>query len=130
MKRLVIPIEMSKGINSRISGHFGRAPFFMVIEIDEEGKVVKQEAVPNDSEHFGGKGLPPDRILKLKPDAVVTHGMGPRALSRFQNAKVAVLRANSNTVKELLSSYAKDELEELTDQGFISKIKSVFKCSG
>ena len=115
MKRIVVPVDGDKGLNSRLSGHFGRAPFFMVVELDEKGKVEKREAMPNDSEHFGGSGLPPDRILQLEPDAVITYGMGPRALDRFQQAKVAVLRANSSTVKDLILAYVKDELEELTE---------------
>jgi predicted Fe-Mo cluster-binding NifX family protein len=115
MKRIVFPVDEVFGLDSRLSGHFGRAPFFIVVELDEEGKVVKQEAVSNTSEHFGGSGFPPDRILQLKPNAVIAYGMGPRALTRFQQAKVAVLRANSNTVNELISAYNRDELEELTE---------------
>ena len=113
--RFVVPIEEDKGVDSRLSEHFGRAPFFAVFELDKDGQILSQNAVPNDSEHFGGTGLPPDRILQLKPDAVITFGMGPRALSQFQEAKVAVLRANSNTVNGVISSYVKDELEELTE---------------
>jgi predicted Fe-Mo cluster-binding NifX family protein len=33
----------------------------------------------------------------------------------LQEAKVAVLRANSDTVNGVISSYVKDELEELTE---------------
>jgi len=113
--RFVVPIEEDKGVDSRLSEHFGRAPFFAVFELDEDGKILNQKVVLNESEHFGGTGFPPDRILQLKPDAVITFGMGPRALSQFQEAKVAVLRANSNTVNGVISSYIKDELEELTE---------------
>jgi len=113
--RFVVPVEEDKGVDSRLSEHFGRAPFFAVFELDEDGKILNQKAVPNESEHFGGTGFPPDRILQLKPDAVITFGMGPRALSQFQEAKVAVLRANSDTVNGVISSYIKDELEELTE---------------
>ena len=113
--RIVIPVEEDKGVDSRLSEHFGRAPFFAVFELDEDGKISNQKVVPNESEHFGGTGFPPDRILQLKPDAVITFGMGPRALSQFQEAKVAVLRANSDTVNGVISSYVKDELEELTE---------------
>jgi predicted Fe-Mo cluster-binding NifX family protein len=113
--RFVVPIEEDKGVDSRLSEHFGRAPFFAVFELDEDGKISNQKVVLNESEHFGGTGFPPDRILQLKPDAVITFGMGPRALSQFQEAKVAVLRADSNTVKAVISSYVKDELEELTE---------------
>jgi len=80
MVRIVIPVAENRGIGSHLSDHFGRAPFFAVFELDEEGKIIDHKVVPNDTEHFGGVGLPPDRILQLKPDAVITYGMGPRAL--------------------------------------------------
>ncbi len=113
--RVIIPVEEDKGVDSKLSEHFGRAPFFAVFELEKDGQILNQNAVPNESEHFGGTGFPPDRILQLKPDAVITFGMGPRALSQFQEAKVAVLRANSDTVNGVISSYVKDELEELTE---------------
>ena len=113
--KIVIPIVEEKGVNSLLSEHFGRAPFFAFLELDEVGRVMSLKAVPNTSEHFGGTGFPPDRILQLKPDVVIAYGMGPRALSRFQEAKVAVLRANSSTVQSVVSSCVKDELEELTE---------------
>ena len=115
LSRIVIPVSENRGIDSQLSSHFGRAPFFAVFELREDGQIISYRAVPNDSEHFGGVGLPPDRILQLKPDVVITYDMGPRALSRFQNARVAVLRANSSNVRDVLSSYVRDELEELTE---------------
>jgi len=110
--RIVIPVSDEKG--ELLSEHFGRAPYFAWYEIGE-GKIVDNGIIPNESEHFGGTGHPPDRILQLKPDALITYGMGPRALSIFQNAKVAVLRANSGTVKDVITAYIADELEELTE---------------
>ena len=113
--RIVIPVLDESGLNARLSEHFGRAPYFAVIELDENGRVLNQRTVPNVSEHFGGTGRPPDRILQLEPDALITYGMGPRALNIFQSVRVAVLRANSNTVREVIAAYNKDELKELTE---------------
>ena len=113
--RIVIPVIDDRGADSLLSEHFGRAPFFAVFELSEDGRILAQGAAPNNSKHFGGVGLPPDRILRLKPDAVITYGMGPRALSRFQHARVAVLGANSNVVRDVLSAYVRNELEELTE---------------
>jgi predicted Fe-Mo cluster-binding NifX family protein len=113
--KVVIPVTNNRGVDSQLSEHFGRAPFFAVFDFDEDGQILSSRAVPNESEHFGGVGFPPDRILQLNPDAVITYGMGPRALTRFQNAGVAVLRANASLVKDVLSAYAKDRLEELTE---------------
>jgi len=113
--KVVIPVTDDKGADSQLSEHFGRAPFFAVFDFDEDGQVLSKKAVPNESEHFGGVGFPPDRILQLKPDAVITYGMGPRALGRFQDARVAVLRANSGIVKDVISAYLKNQLQELTE---------------
>jgi len=87
----------------------------MVVEINLAGEVSSIEAVPNTSEHFGGFGRPPDKILSLKPAAVVTYGMGPRALNIFQQARVAVLRTTAATVGEVVEAYKRNELEELTE---------------
>ena len=114
-ERIVIPVIENSGLESRLSEHFGRAPYFMVVEIDSKGEIVNIEAIPNTSEHFGGFGRPPDKILQLRPTALITYGMGPRALSIFQQARVAVLRANASTVREVIEAFKRNELEELTD---------------
>ncbi len=114
-ERIVIPVIENSGLESRLSEHFGRAPYFMVVEIDSKGEIVNIEAIPNTSEHFGGFGRPPDKILQLRPTALITYGMGPRALSIFQQARVAVLRANASTVREVIEAFKRNELEELTE---------------
>jgi predicted Fe-Mo cluster-binding NifX family protein len=113
--RIVIPVINEEGLNAQLSGHFGRAPYFAVIDLDDTGEVVEQSTIANTSEHFGGVGLPPQRILQLKLDALITYGMGPKALTIFQNAKVAVLRTRANTVQEVVKAYNNDELSELTE---------------
>ena len=114
-ERIVIPVIENSGLESRLSEHFGRAPYFMVVEIDSKGETVNIEAIPNTSEHFGGFGRPPDKILQLRPTALITYGMGPRALSIFQQARVAVLKANASTVREVIEAFKRNELEELTE---------------
>lgn len=111
MLRIVIPVADERG--EMLSDHFGRAPYFAWYEL-EGGSVVDSGFVPNDSEHFGGTGLPPDRILQLRPEAVITFGMGRRALNRFQGAGVAVLQAVGNRTSENLARFIGGELTELT----------------
>ena len=113
--RIVIPVLDESGLNARLSEHFGRAPYFAVIELDENGRISNQKTVSNVGEHFGGSGRRADFILQLKPNAIITYGMGPRGLNIYQSVRVAVLRANANTVEEVIAAYNKDELEELTE---------------
>jgi len=113
--RIVIPVLDESGLNARLSEHFGRAPYFAVIELDENGRISNQKTVSNVGEHFGGSGRRADFILQLEPNAIITYGMGPRGLNIYQSVRVAVLRANANTVGEVIAAYNKDELEELTE---------------
>jgi|GEM_PF-6425152 len=41
--------------------------------------------------------------------------MGPKALSIFQEAGIAVLKVNAETVKDVVEAYIQDKLEELTE---------------
>jgi predicted Fe-Mo cluster-binding NifX family protein len=119
--RIVIPVSSEGDLNAQLSEHFGRAPYFAVVDLDDNGSVSSQKTVPNTSEHFGDTGLPHtcnlhvDRILQLRPNALITYGMGARALAIFQNARVPVLRANANTVKDVIAAYKNEALEELTE---------------
>lgn len=113
--RLVVPSSEEKGLDSQLSQHFGRAPFYIVVDLDENGSIISDSVIPNTSEHFGGVGVPPDRIIQLKPNALVTYGLGSKALAMFQAADVAVLRTEANTVREVVSAYNNNEMQELTE---------------
>ena len=113
--RIAIPVEDANGLNARLSQHFGRAPYFAVVELDENAKVLNLQIVPNKSEHFGGMGKPPEILMGLRPNAVITYGMGPRALNMFQSTNIAVLQTNKYFVKDVIEAYNRDELVELTE---------------
>ena len=82
---------------------------------DENGEVSNVKTVPNVGEHAGGMGFSHDHILEYKPKALIVYGMGPRGLNTFQSAGVVVLKANANTVGEVVKAYREDKLEELTE---------------
>jgi predicted Fe-Mo cluster-binding NifX family protein len=113
--RIVVPTEEDNSLDSKLAEHFGRAPYFTVIDLNEKNEISNVKTIQNVGEHVGGSGYAHDLVLELKPNAIIVHGMGPRGLIGFQNVRVAVLKANANTVREVVSSYKEDELEELTE---------------
>ena len=113
--RIVVPAVDKSGLNAQLAEHFGRAPYFAVVDLDEKGEVSEVKAIPNIGEYAGGRGQTHDNILELQPNAIIVYGMGPRGLSTFQSAGVAVLRANANTVSEVIAAYKDDKLQELTE---------------
>ena len=113
--RIVIPVVDESGLETQIAEHFGRTPFFAVIDLDENGQITEQKTIPNAGEHLGGGGRRASFILNLKPNVIIAYGMGPRGLSIYQSERVAVLKANSPTVKDVIMAYNEDKLEELTE---------------
>lgn len=113
--RIVIPVVDESGLDAQISEHFGRTPFFAVVDLDREGEIAEQKTVPNAGEHFGGGGRRSDFILGLKPNVIIAYGMGPRGIGIFQSEQVAVLKANSHRVKDVIMAYKGGKLVELTE---------------
>lgn len=102
-------------MDSRLAGHFGRAPYFAVIEIEEDGQFTSIKAVANFGEHFGGRGQAHDNILGWKPDFLIVYGMGPRGLDSMAAAGVTVLQAEGRTVQEVIAAIRENKLKELVE---------------
>ena len=107
-QRLLIPTQDAEGTS--LAGHFGRAPFFTIIDLDENDQVISKKVHPNTSEHSGGRGHAHDNVLRLQPTVMIVNGMGPRGLRSFENQNIPVLKANSAFIDELVSSFTKREL--------------------
>lgn len=110
--RVIIPVEDESGLDARLAEHFGRAPYFAVVDL-ENGKVSNVKTEPNTGEHLGGTGHPHENLLALKPNVIVANGMGPGGLQSFKNARVIVLKADANTVKGIITSFKQGKLTEL-----------------
>jgi predicted Fe-Mo cluster-binding NifX family protein len=115
MKRILVPVVDQQGLNARLAEHFGRASGFAVVDLDEKGEVSNVKTVSNTSEHVGGMGYAHDNVLELQPNVLILYGMGPRGLNTFRSAGVTVLKANADTVGEVIAAYKKGELEELSE---------------
>jgi predicted Fe-Mo cluster-binding NifX family protein len=111
----MIPVESEEGLLSEVAQHFGRAPFFAIVELDENCKIIGVRTEKNKSEHMGGApGHSHESFLSLKPDVVVAFSMGPGALNTFKEEGIPVLQAKALTVEENIAEYNEDKLEELT----------------
>src|SRR3989304_3706695 len=112
--RIVIPVENEAGLKSAIAEHFGRAPFFAVVDLNEQCKVVSVKTEANTGEHQGGTGHPHENLLALKPNVIIACGMGPGGLASFNNAGVNVLKATAATVEESVAQFKSGKLEKVT----------------
>ncbi|KUK14618.1 MAG: NifB/NifX family molybdenum-iron cluster-binding protein [Synergistetes bacterium] len=114
-KRIVVPVLEDKGLDSKLSAHFGRSPYFAVVDIDESGEVIDVKVEPNRGEHFGGGRKARDIVLAYKPDSVIVLNIGPGAIAGLREAGVKVFRAKASSLRETVLSYWRGELEELDE---------------
>ena len=111
--RILIPTQDMEG--TEVTDHFGRAPYFAVIDLDDNGATIEMKVHPNTGEHSGGRGHAHSNVQKYQPKAVIVQGMGPRGITSFQSQNIAVLRATSRSIPDIVQAYYRNELEELTE---------------
>ena len=87
--KLAIPSETAEGLQAMRSGHFGHAPYFTVVDI-QDGEVTAVEAVKNADHDTVGCGGVISFALGLGIDAMLTVGIGRPPLTRFTEAGVKV----------------------------------------
>ena len=111
--KVCVPTMGNKGMEDQVSEHFGRAPTFTVVETDT-GKV---EVLKNVSEHMGGSGVPPEHLAKAGVKIMLSSGMGPRAITMFEQFGIAVFFGARGTVKETVALWKGGKLAPATQEG-------------
>ena len=111
--KICIPTETDKGKNAKVYGHFGSAPYFTIVDTEKDSI----EIINNANEHHAhGMCQPMGALAGKKVDAVVTGGMGARAVQKLNEGGIKAYRAIPGTVADIVSQFTKGGLEELTVQ--------------
>lgn len=106
-----IPILEDQGLKSRVSGHFGSAPRFLLLDT----AVSTTRVVENgDRVHAHGRCSPLAALRGEPLQSVVVGGIGKGALRRLCDLGVRVYRApQAATVQDVVAALASQGLEEL-----------------
>lgn len=96
---VAIPSNKPGGLDATISPHFGRCEVFTVVEI-KNGKVVGSSIIENRGTHLGFDRTPAEILASSGVDAVLTQGMGPKAMQLFAQNGIAVYMTSAQTVRE------------------------------
>ncbi len=109
--KIAFPTREDKGAESRVYGHFGSAPRFVIIEADDGSATLVENT---DADHLHGQCQPLKALGGAKVDKVVVGGIGAGALQKLNTAGVKVYRAVEGTVNENLGLIKIDKLPEFT----------------
>lgn len=109
-----IPVTADRGLESPVSGHFGSAPLFMLVDVETR----HAKALPNArAVHEHGACRPLDALAGHPVDALVVGGIGAGALMKLQGAGIRVFRATASTVAGCLDAFLAGAVEEIGPGG-------------
>ena len=108
--KLCIPTETNKGKNAQVYGHFGSAPYFTIVDTEKDSVEIVNNA---NQHHSHGMCQPMNALVGKKIDAVVTGGMGARAVQKLNEGGIKAYRAIPGTVADIVSQFTKGGLEEI-----------------
>lgn len=104
--KICVPTMGDGGMDEAICQHFGRAPTFTVVDMDSN----EIKVLPNVSEHMGGTGLPTEIIFAESVKVLIVGGLGPKAVTAFNQAGIDVFVGATGTVKDAIEDWQKNLL--------------------
>jgi len=105
--KICFPTEDLQGLDSRVHGHFGTAPGFVMVETDT---MRVSRIVNEDLHHAHGMCQPLKALGGERVDGIVVGGIGLGALTKLRSEGIEVYRASEGTVKENLELIGKGRL--------------------
>jgi len=102
--KIAISADTNNGLESIVAHHFGRCPYFILVDVD--GKEIKTvQAVTNPFVNGHQPGQVPAFIQSQKADVMLSGGMGGRAIQFFEAAGIKAATGANGTVRQSLESY-------------------------
>ncbi|MFW9938057.1 MAG: NifB/NifX family molybdenum-iron cluster-binding protein [Candidatus Thorarchaeota archaeon] len=95
--------------SGNVSGHFGRAPTYTFITI-ENNKVVKKEEFPNPGHTVGSI---PDFVHKQGAQYMISGGMGHRAIGFFNQYGIEVIVGVQGKIDDVIKRILSGEIKNL-----------------
>ncbi len=107
--RVAIPSMNDAGLDSEVSMHFGRSPYYTFVDIEEE-KVKNVEVLPVPfAEH--GPGDLPHFVKEHGGDVVIAYGMGTRAVDFFQQLGVDIVTGAMGKISGVIDAFIHNMLQ-------------------
>jgi len=109
--KICFPVESDKGLDSKVFGHFGSAPVFVVYNTETKAidKIDNQ-----DLGHIHGMCNPLKALDGNKVDVVIVGGIGAGAIKKLNEMGTKIYKSFEVTIKENLELFENNALSELT----------------
>lgn len=111
--KVCFPIGVDEGLKSLIFGHFASSPQFLIVDTASEDTTLVGNCDSNDPR----ARCNPFEALRSRPlDGIIVDGIGDDALRTMQLCGFRVFAAQTSSVRENLTLFCDQQLEELEVQ--------------
>ena len=109
--KIAFSSEENKGLESQMSPHFGRCPYYVFVELDGENNIKSVVTEENPFFQSHQPGAVPNYIAGKNVNVMIAGGMGPRAMEFFTQLGVETVTGATGIVKDVLSQYLEGTLK-------------------
>jgi len=110
MKKIALACDAGFGLESSVSSHFGRCPFFVLVDVTED-QIVGFQVVDNPYYPNHQPGVIPQFINSRRANVMIAGGMGPRAVDFFTQYGIDVATGVQGKVKDVVEAYLRGEVQ-------------------
>lgn len=109
--RIVFASEDNQGLSGSLSAHFGRCPYYTVVDVDGD-QVLDIKVVENPYFNSHVPGAVPEFIKSQGAQVIIAGGMGPRAIALFEQIGIeAVTTGAQGRFDNILLAYLRGEIK-------------------
>ncbi len=108
MPRIAFASEDNKGLEGQMSGHFGRCPYYTLVDV-QDGEVQQVQVVENPFYNSHQPGQVPAFVHSQNVDVMIAGGMGPMAINMFNGYGIEVVTGYMGLIRNVLEAYLRGE---------------------
>ena len=110
MKKIAIPSQEPGGLTAMTSAHFGRAPMYTLVNIND-GQVQEVKVMENVAHESGGCHGPVNFLASMGVTDVLVMGLGRGPLNAFAAAQINLFKLEAEvSVSDAVQLYLKNSL--------------------
>jgi cation diffusion facilitator family transporter len=114
----IIPVKDINGLDSKVHGHFGRAPYFVVLKLSDNSNNAEIEdfyfnEFLGEKKHIGIKVI--KAIIKYKIDLLFTSRIGEISFYMLKDNFVDIYKVEEDSsMRDIVEKYQNNQLEQIT----------------
>ena len=112
----IVPVMDINGLESKVYGHFGRAPYYVILSLNDNDIKIEDfyyNEFLGDKHHIGLKVI--KAVIKYKLDLLFTSNIGEISFYMLKDNFVDIYKIEEElSVKEAIERYRNNQLEQIT----------------